>query len=198
MSERELTKVGVTDEPERLTRREIINALVERDGDECFYCHRAFNDDRPETIDHWIPRSRARELGWTESEIWALTNLRLSCKPCNAKKGNLVPNEDGSIPKHERGARRRAIKRAGRPEVCPVCESGRKLGPDEECASCGSGPMPEKFPRWAKVKVAECDHSDFWCWMCSIGIIERVPAIVDVLDGDYSPYPDETAWMEDV
>jgi hypothetical protein len=36
--------------------------------------------------------------------------------------------------------------------------------------------MPERFPRWAKMRADECDHEAFWCWACSINIVPRVGA----------------------
>lgn len=157
-------------------RSELVLALIERDGDECRYCHRDFKQ-RERTIDHVYPQSRAFADGWTYEQIWDMSNLALSCKPCNAKKSDLILNPDGTIPKrNERTFRYRRDKRAERAEICTSCEAGRKLGPDEVCASCGSGPMPERFPRWAKLSSKDCDHEAFWCWACSIGITERVGA----------------------
>lgn len=164
-----------------MTRDERIEALVHRDGLSCQYpgCEKPL-DKEDITFDHWIPQSK----GGT----WDLSNLKMMHKKCNAIKGDRMPNPDGTLPPLKREvalANRRAVRRGNRPEVCNVCESGRKLGPDEECASCGSGPMPEVFPRWAKMRSNECDHELFWCWACSIGITPRRAAIVTVLDGEY-------------
>lgn len=160
----------------RPTRVELVAALIERDGDECAYCHRDFSV-RERTIDHVFPQSRAFAEGWSYEEVWDLSNLKLACKPCNAKKGDQLLNEDGTIPRRRtRTFRYRRDKRAMRAEICTSCSAGRDLGPDEVCASCGSGPMPERFPRWAKMPANDCDHEAFWCWACSIGIIDRVGA----------------------
>jgi hypothetical protein len=158
-------------------------ALIDRDGDECFYCHRDFRE-RERTIDHVYPQSKAYEAGWVYEQVWALTNLVLACKPCNAKKGDQLLNEDGTIPTRKtRTFRYRRDKRAQRAEICTSCNAGRNLGPDEVCASCNSGPMPERFPRWAKVRASECDHEMFWCWSCSIGLTPRVGATEMILLG---------------
>lgn len=165
-----------------MSREERIEALIKRDGPDCFHpdCGKPFKTKEDITFDHWIPQS----LGGT----WDLENLRLMHKRCNALKGDRLPNEDGSLPPLKREsnlANRRAIRRSGRAEVCSVCDSGRKLGPDEQCGTCGSGPMPERFPQFAKVRSPECDHEMFWCWACSIGIVERPAAIITVLDGNF-------------
>lgn len=169
----------------RLSRAELVAALVQRDGLRCAYpgCAELIDLKVVEgklatTIDHWIPQCEGKARGWTMDEIWDLSNLTLMHKKCNAKKGNLVPNDDGTLPEKVRKEfRYRRDKRASRPEICFQCNAGRDLGPDEICASCGSGPMPERFPRWAKVKSTECDHELFWCWACSIGIADRVASV---------------------
>lgn len=168
----------------RPPRAELVLALIERDGDECRYCHRDFRQ-RERTVDHVYPQSRAFAEGWTYEQVWDLSNLALACKPCNAKKGDLLLDEDGKIPTRKaRTFRYRRDKRAQRAEICTSCNAGRDLGPDEVCASCNSGPMPERFPRWAKMPSTECDHEAFWCWACSIGITPRVGATEMLLIGN--------------
>lgn len=167
----------------KLAREELVAALIKRDGLECGYpgCKERIDVSVTEgpleaTIDHTIPQWYGRENGWSQDQIWALTNLTLMHKKCNAKKGDLIPNEDGSLPVKISKFRYRRDKRAERPEICTSCSAGRDLGPDEMCASCGSGPQPERFPRWAKVSSSECDHEVFWCAWCSIGVIPRAGA----------------------
>lgn len=160
-----------------------IREIESRDGPNCFYppCGKPFKDDAEKTFDHWIPQSK----GGT----WEIENLRLMHKRCNAIKGDDMPLPDGTLPEKKRdlnSAERRAQRRSARVEVCQTCQSGRSLGPDEQCAVCGSGPKPERFPHWAKMRSFECDHSMFWCWACAIGIAERVPAIQIVLDAEGS------------
>lgn len=165
----------------KVPRAELVRQLRQRDGDTCQHpdCDRILDfsiteGKREPTIDHHIPQIFGKENGWTMAEIWNLSNLKLMCKACNASKGDLIPNEDGSLPpKPQSTFKFRRQKRAERPDVCTSCHAGRDLGPSEVCASCGSGPMPERFPRWAKVSSVECDHELFWCWACSIGIVTR-------------------------
>lgn len=172
----------VTTDREKATRAEIVAALLARDGNRCMYpgCDSELDFDaegsREVTIDHHMPQWYGRENGWTSEEIWDLSNLRLMHKRCNAKKGDLIPNEDGTLPERKvRTFRYRRQKRAGRPELCVVCDNGHNLAPDEVCADCGAD--AQRFPRWAKVKYNECDHELMWCWACSIGVVERPSSI---------------------
>jgi 5-methylcytosine-specific restriction endonuclease McrA len=184
----------------KMQRDEILTALYERDGDICMYpgCNRPLDIVEIDgevvtdgvgklevTIDHWIPQSYGFENGWTMDQIWDLDNLKLMHKECNAKKGDLLPNADGSLPEKPVTQRERRADKSNRPEVCLTCNSGRLLLLGEVCGVCGSGPMPEAFPQYLKVKSTECDHKSQWCWACSIGYVERVPAFVTALDGEY-------------
>jgi len=158
-----------------LSREERIAALTERDGPDCFLCGDPFKAGQDITFDHWIPRSR----GGT----WDLENLRLAHKRCNALKGDRMPNPDGTLPDIVKKStfRSKAVKRAARPDLCTACENGRELGPQESCNECGVSAFPTRWPRWAKVTAAECDHADFWCWACGGGVVERKPAINSIL-----------------
>src|SRR6478752_209792 len=75
-----------------MTPEEIRKFLAERDGFFCFTGKHDFALDEEVTIEHWIPLSK----GGT----WALENLRLACKRCNAYKGDRMPNPDGTLPPH--------------------------------------------------------------------------------------------------
>lgn len=184
----------------KMQRAEILTALLLRDGDICMHpdCGRemdiimiddvAFTDatgKQEVTVDHWIPQSWAFDNGWTMDRVWDLDNLKLMHKECNAKKGDLLPNADGSLPEKPVSTREKRADKSNRPEVCQTCNSGRLLIFGEECGVCGSGPQPEAFPHYKKVRPPECDHKIQWCWACAIGLYERVPAIVTVLDGEY-------------
>jgi 5-methylcytosine-specific restriction endonuclease McrA len=160
----------------RRSRAELVLALIDRDGDECRYCHRDFRQ-RERTLDHVYPQSKAFAEGWTYEQVWDLDNLALACKPCNAKKGDQLLDEDGNIPKRNtRTFRYRRDKRANRPdEPCGYCDNGHNLFIGENCAQCGVN--AQNFPRSAKVKAPDCDHAVTWCWACSIGLIERKGAI---------------------
>lgn len=159
---------------EKLTRQEYLSALRARDGDTCLHpdCGReldfSITDGSMEvTIDHWIPQHFGKANGWTLDEIWSVDNLKLMHKKCNAKKGDLIPNDDGTLPeKIVRKFRYRRDKRAGRPELCLECNNGHDLFVGEFCASCGCD--AQRFPRSAKVRYNECDHDITWCWACSI------------------------------
>lgn len=174
----------------KLPRAEIIAQLETIWGPDCFLCDNSFGPDETKTIDHWYPQWWCKQQGWSTEKIWDISNLRLMHKKCNAAKGEKVPNADGSLPdlKKPKSLNERRADRSNRTPVCPVCDSGRKLGPEDECRSCGSGPMPATFPRWAKVdRSSDCPHEGvWWCWACSIGVTPRAqPAFVYVLDGEY-------------
>lgn len=175
----------------KMQRDEILAVLVERDGDFCMYpgCGNKLDFNatgkKEVTVDHWMPQSWCYENGWTTEQVWDTSNLKLMEKECNAKKGSILPNPDGTLPPREVTQRERRADKGNRPEVCQACNSGRDLGPSETCGTCGSGPMPHAFPQFAKARAPECDHQLFWCWACSIGIIPRVPAFVTALDGEF-------------
>ncbi|HKY75227.1 MAG TPA: HNH endonuclease signature motif containing protein [Acidimicrobiia bacterium] len=70
----------------RIRRDAIVIALADRDGDRCWYCGCIFDDSatggsRMLTIDHVEPTAG----GGASS----LDNLRLSCRACNGRKGQL-------------------------------------------------------------------------------------------------------------
>lgn len=166
-----------------MTRQERIDELIRRDGPLCFSpeCGKPFKTQDEMTFDHWIPQSK----GGT----WDIENLRLMHKRCNALKGDRMPNADGTLPsfmKEPTSAERRRARYTQRVAVCSTCNSGRSLAEDEECVTCGSGPMPPRFPQWSKMKPQDCTHSGiWWCWACMSGIIVREPAIHDVLDSGF-------------
>jgi hypothetical protein len=167
----------------KVPRADIIAALIERDGTRCMHpdADHELDFDAKEgpaevTIDHWYAQWYGKENGWTQAQIWDLSNLRLMCKRHNAKKGDLIPNEDGTLPvKPQSTFRFRRQKRANRGTYCDQCDNGHNLFMGEICASCGGN--AQNFPRWAKERAPDCDHSLSWCWACSIGIIERPSSI---------------------
>jgi hypothetical protein len=164
-------------------RTELIAALRARDGERCMYpeCNKPFDKGTHLlTIDHVYPQSKAREEGWTEEEIWALDNLQLMGKSCNARKGHLIPNEDGTLP--SRATKTKAIKVA-RPDLCETCYSGRLLFIGEICPDCSSGPQPAAAPKALQVSPKECDHDNFHCWMCFIGHVERKSSLTRLIEG---------------
>lgn len=46
------------------------------------------------TVDHTMPKSIARKLGWTRSEIESLDNKQPMCEQCNGAKGNEVISDE--------------------------------------------------------------------------------------------------------
>lgn len=158
-------------------RAELVMQLHARDGDVCQYpgCAKPLDlavEDGPleVTIDHWFPQWYGKSEDWSNAQIWDLSNLKLMHKRCNARKGDLIPFEDGTLPEKPKSKFRfRRQKRAGRPELCTECDNGHDLVIGEVCANCGCN--AQRFPRWAKVSFAECEkdgHSIYWCWVCSI------------------------------
>lgn len=178
-----MTIVTETERVDKVARPEILASLRKRDGDRCQHpkCNGSLDfslTDGPleVTIDHWMPQHYGKANGWTYEEIWDLSNLKLMHKKCNAKKGDLIPNEDGTLPERAvRKFRYRRDKRATRPELCEVCDNGHNLAPDEVCGNCNA--TAQRFPRWRKVNANECDHELMWCWACSIGLVERPSSI---------------------
>lgn len=168
-----------------------IEELIERDGLQCMYpvsatklCDKPFDEEEDGrhsiTIDHKYPQARAKAEGWSFEEIWDLTNLQLMGKLCNAKKSDLLYNEDGTLP--VRG-RVKAIKMP-RPERCDLCMNGRLLMPDEICPVCESDAQPKSWPRSLQREPKECDHSTYHCWLCLVHEPElRVPAIQRIAFG---------------
>lgn len=168
---------------EKMERTEIVARLLSRDGNRCQFPGEthildfsASSGPTEVTVDHWMPQHYGKTEGWTYEQIWDLDNLKLMCKKHNAKKGDRIPNTDGTLPeKIVRKFRYRRDKRAGRADFCVSCENGHNLAFDEVCGDCGSD--AQRFPRWAKVRYQDCDHEIFWCWSCSIGVTPRPSSI---------------------
>lgn len=168
---------------EKIPRAQLVADLVERDGERCQHpdCGKKLDLTLLEgpaqaTLDHWFPQVYGRENDWTREQVWDLSNLKLMHRRCNAKKGDLIPNEDGTLPdKPTKTFRYRRDKRAERPDLCVACDNGHNLFADEVCGSCGCN--AQRFPRSAKVRYDECDHEIMWCWVCSITPDMRPPAI---------------------
>lgn len=167
----------------------MVRQLRIRDGDNCQYPGESHPLDftagegpTEVTLDHHIPRWYGKENGWTQDQIWDLGNLRLFCKRHNAKKGDLIPNPDGTLPpKPQSTFRFRRQKRAQRPEICDACQVGRLLGPDEWCNACGCGANPGRYPKWRQMKVKECDHDLFYCVSCTVWFPEQRRSVLDAL-----------------
>lgn len=149
----------------KAARDQVVARLVKRDGNRCMFpgCTKPFTDINKPTIDHWLPWSLYRDSSFK--------NLRLMHQFCNNKKGDIIPNNDGSLTLK----RARTVKKA-RPRLCEECLSGRILLEGEVCLVCGSGPQPSRFPTAYKKKPKNCSHSgNDHCTWCFLGFIERVP-----------------------
>lgn len=175
----------VTEETIYVDREATILMLMERDGYVCQLpgCDLPFdpdpNDRHSLSIDHIYPQSlaRAADPPWTFEQIWALENLQLMGRSCNAKKSNLLYREDGTLPFPHREPK---ADKSNRKPVCGTCLSGRLLLEGEICADCGSDPQPKSWPRYAQKSPKDCSHG--WtnpmdhCWLCLLGDAERAPA----------------------
>lgn len=181
-----------------INRKDLVKKLVKRDGWVCQYPGEEHDLDpngtgkHEPTIDHVFPQSKARADGWSEEEIWDLSNLDLLCKKHNARKSDRVYNDDGTLPEKPISRfRYRRQKRAERREPCGLCYSGRLLLLDEVCPDCGSGPQPS-FPTAYQMNSNECPHSGpYSCWACMAGHVDRKPAYIDVFDIENTGMPDE-------
>jgi 5-methylcytosine-specific restriction endonuclease McrA len=76
--------------PMTAKRRRTKRALFHNQQGRCAYCGVIFASIHEATIDHLIPTSR----GGTD----AFRNLRLACQPCNAAKGNKLPDDPDWLP----------------------------------------------------------------------------------------------------
>lgn len=163
----------------------MVAGLRKRDGDICGmpFCDKPLDFSIKSgpwevTIDHWYPQWYGKKNGWSDDKIWDLKNLRLAHKTCNAKKGERIPNDDGTLPERPKKTFKYSRdKKASRPEFCVKCNNGHDLLIGEICASCGCN--AQRFPMSAKVPFPECDHEILWCWVCSI-TPELRPAAVDI------------------
>jgi len=164
-----------------MPRSEIVTFLLGRDGDVCTYpdCGQIMDVNDPPTIDHSFPQSRARAAGWTEDQIWDFTNLTLMHRKCNTKKGDFLPLPDGTFPVTVREPR----VTGPRPEMCQTCQGTRALKSGEVCVDCGRKATLKLIPDYLKVAVRDCDHDDWICNFCWVGIVPRKSALEHLLMG---------------
>jgi 5-methylcytosine-specific restriction endonuclease McrA len=164
----------LTGREKRLKTAQIVEALIERDGDfcqfyDCPFDRYTFTDKNFRTIDHVIPRS---EGGLDHMDNYVLMHFK-----CNNKKGSRLYLPDGTLePLPFKQPKSKVQHRP--PTEC--CNEGRNLGPSEVCAVCGSLPQPLAFPKWAQADPKDCDHWEFHCKWCVIGVYPRLPASIDV------------------
>lgn len=164
-----------------LPRAEIIEIVTARDGYQCYLCPEPFSELRgmEMTLDHVLPLSK----GGT----WAVDNIKFAHRKCNQEKADRIFLEDGSLEPREIRlgyAQRKQNKEQILANFCELCENGRMLEPEEYCPDCFRGATP--YPQTTKRKPSECTHSGYdWCWMDACGLIDRIPAFVYVLDGEF-------------
>ena len=66
---------------DRLDKRRRLQAILGRDGPQCFWCAVPFDDgSRVATTEHLVPRLKGGP-SWIENEVAA-------CKPCNQRRGH--------------------------------------------------------------------------------------------------------------
>ncbi len=82
-----------------------------RDQWRCQYCGERFKTQQL-TFDHVIPRSRGGRTSWD--------NIVAACRPCNTKKGRMLPHECGMFP----------LQEANRPTIYELQHQGRKFPPN--------------------------------------------------------------------
>lgn len=148
--------------------REIVQALVRRDGDQCVYCDVPFAPGQDSkwsrTVDHYHSIDWCRKQGWSAQDTHGMANLRLAHRACNSVKSNREWLEDGTLaPKPNP----RPVKVA-RPTICTTCNSGRKLYPGETCVICGGGAQPTTAPTMIKRPPTLCDHRTYLCSFCFV------------------------------
>jgi hypothetical protein len=68
-----------------LDRAARLDAAVDRDGDTCIWCGRAFTGQVGPTTEHVVPRVKGGP-SWLENEVAA-------CRRCNADRGHTAPVE---------------------------------------------------------------------------------------------------------
>lgn len=82
-----------------------------RDRWDCQYCGNNFKTHEL-TFDHVIPRSRGGRTHWE--------NIVAACRPCNTRKGNMLPREIGMHP----------LVKPREPTIYELQDHGRKFPPN--------------------------------------------------------------------
>lgn len=141
-------------EPREPIGARLWHLIHERDGGECWMCHRKVEKGAGE-VDHLIPRSAFNDVREADKS-W---NLRLACVDCNQAKSNftvpILPRTFGVTLKcwdcHER-------RDLGRPDPSIDLEA---LADWEQ----GQGPVPEL------TEIAYCGSCGFMSWVPGKGWI---------------------------
>jgi len=82
-----------------------------RDGWKCQYCSKSHKTQNL-TFDHVIPRSRGGGTSWD--------NIVTACKPCNTKKGAMMPRDCNMHP----------LREPRQPTIYELQETGRRFPPN--------------------------------------------------------------------
>lgn len=142
----------------------MIDYLVKKQNNLCYLCFEKFTKNNKPTVDHIMPLAR----GGT----WHPNNLALAHRRCNQEKGDRIFLEDGTLePKKRKYIKNRRKTKRIRNSICLDCYNGRLLARNEFCRTCSSPPGPPHKPWHLKVRPAECDHSELWCWACACGLM---------------------------
>ena len=86
-----------------------VRTIIERDGDVCFYCGEPFSETRPRTKEHLVAR--------THKGPDHISNVFLSCSPCNSEAGHLSAPEKIRIRDRKRRGRGSLLLADLRPHV---------------------------------------------------------------------------------
>lgn len=153
-----------------ISKRELIIHAINRDGNRCYLCQKAFSRNNPPTLDHIWPISRG---GQTIPD-----NSAAAHKDCNVDKGDRIFLPDGTLEpkpkkrqKKQKGDKVRWIER-----VCMKCLGGRLLSKGQTCISCCARPGPASGRMYLKTDPSWCardGHFSNWCKVCSSGLVER-------------------------
>lgn len=94
MSSTVTTSLGQTSLPKKhqLQKQSKLDRIYKRDKGLCWIClHLGLNPvvkRKDASLDHLMPQSTAKELGWSWDKIHHDSNLRLAHKLCNTRRGN--------------------------------------------------------------------------------------------------------------
>lgn len=81
---------------DRVKRKTVEQLLIERDGENCFYCNALFDPLVKPTLEHLLSIKHGGNNH--------LSNLALACKPCNEEAGHLPVIEKAKLRERKRFA----------------------------------------------------------------------------------------------
>lgn len=159
------------------SKRDLVKALVGRDGKHCYLCNKPFSNNNRPTIDHIKPLSKGGS--------WHFDNLALAHLACNQDKADREFVNGVLEPKQRRLSyqQRKRLRRVAIDTFCDLCNNGRLLLENEHCPECDRTPGGTTVPMYLWRQPKECDHSDTACWLCFVGIVERESALERLITG---------------